>query len=411
MASFPFPETLDEARLLDREDPLGSLRGHFKMPSGTVYLVGHSLGAASASAIRRARATLDKEWPDGIVRSWNDADWIDLPQKVAASLSRVIGADPDEVMVCDNVSTNLFKLAAAAGQLPLKSNLLIVEENEFPTDQYIIEGLSNLSGAKFLRAETDDGINQLKNKGGILVRSVVSYRSSAVTDIAAYEKVAREAGGAIVWDLSHATGVVALDLRAAGARFAAGCTYKYLNGGPGAPAFLYISNDVVDDLVSPLPGWMGCANPFEFTPTYQPKKGAARFASGTPPILSLSALAGALEVFDDLEIEVVAAKTRRMGDLCLAWADRLGLPSESPAIGEMRGGHVSLLHKDGYPVARALAAAGVITDFRAPNAIRFGFSPLYNSFEDVWRAMAALQEILISGSWDTPAFKKQAKVT
>ena len=411
MASFPFPETLDEAKVLDREDPLGSLRGQFKMPSGTIYLVGHSLGAASAPALRRARATLDKEWPDGIVRSWNDADWIDLPQKVAASLARIIGADPDEVMVCDNVSTNLFKLAAAAGQLPLKSKLLIVEENEFPTDQYIIEGLGNLSGAKFLRTKTDDGINQLKKKGGILVRSVVSYRSSAVTDIAAYEDVARAAGGAIVWDLSHATGVVELDLKSAGAKFAAGCTYKYLNGGPGAPAFLYVRNDVVRDVISPLPGWMGCANPFEFTPTYEPKMGAARFASGTPPILSLSALAGALEVFDGLETELIAAKTRRMGDLCLAWAERLGLPTDSPAIGEMRGGHVSLLHKDGYPIAQALAAVGVITDFRAPNAIRFGFSPLYNSFEDVWRAMAALQNILQNRSWDTPAYKKRAKVT
>ena len=402
MASFPFPETLDEAKVLDREDPLGSLRGQFKMPSGTIYLVGHSLGAASAPALRRARATLDKEWPDGIVRSWNDADWIDLPQKVAASLARIICADPDEVMVCDNVSTNLFKLAAAAGQLPLKSKLLIVEENEFPTDQYIIEGLGNLSGAKFLRTKTDDGINQLKKKGGILVRSVVSYRSSAVTDIAAYEDVARAAGGAIVWDLSHATGVVELDLKSAGAKFAAGCTYKYLNGGPGAPAFLYVRNDVVRDVISPLPGWMGCANPFEFTPTYEPKMGAARFASGTPPILSLSALAGALEVFDGLETDMIAAKTRRMGDLCLAWAERLGLPTDSPAIGEMRGGHVSLLHKDGYPIAQALAAVGVITDFRAPNAIRFGFSPLYNSFEDVWRAMAALQNILQNRSWDTP---------
>lgn len=403
-----FSQALSAAQALDRADSLVGRRALFSLPEGCLYLVGHSLGPPPASALERIAAA-QKAWQRELVRSWNSAGWIDLAERAGARIAPLIDADADEVIIADSVSVNLFKLAAAA--LPLaRRKLIMVEEDEFPTDQYIAEEMARQLGSAFQRLAAGSAFGALK-QGGILIRSVVNYRSSEVTDIKAFEEEAEKHGTLIVWDLSHATGVMALSLRSSGARLAAGCTYKYLNGGPGAPAFVYVEHNLASRLASPLPGWMGHDSPFSFTPDYTPRAGTARFASGTPPILSLAALDGALDAFEGVSPAALCAKARSLGDIVIAEADAAGLEVMSPRVQDQRGGHVSIRIKEGYPVVQALAANGIMADFRAPDTVRLGLSPLFLSHEDIARAMAQLHDILQSGSWDRPEFHARSKVT
>jgi kynureninase len=408
MTLITLPESRAEAEALDASDPLARCRDTFALPEGVTYLVGHSLGPATMSALRNLRAASEGAWVDDRVGAWNSAGWIQLAEDVGKRLARLVGAKAGEVVVCDSVSVNLFKLAASA--LPwARTRRLVVESDEFPTDQYILEGLSGLTGVDLVRVAPGEGVAQLD--GGVLVKSLVNYRSSEVADMADDEASAKDCGGVIVWDLSHATGVLDVKLNTAGARFAAGCTYKYLNGGPGAPAFIYARGDVAEQSSSPLPGWMGHAAPFEFTSQYQAKVGAARFASGTPPILSLAALNGALDVFDNVSMTDVQAKARALGQMCLMMAEGMGLDIASPLDPARRGGHVSVCHPDGYPLVRALSDWGIEADFRTPYTIRFGLSPLFLSYAEIWDAMSELAEIVETRSWDTEAYREKAIVT
>lgn len=406
MASLP--HSRNAAQALDQTDPLAGKRRLFQLPEGCCYLVGHSLGPPPLSAFERL-SNAQADWQRDLVRSWNSAGWIDLAERTGAQIAPLIGVDTEDVIVADSVSVNLFKLAAAA--LPLAARrVILVEEDEFPTDQYIAEEMARQTGAEFQRLPAGGGLDAL-SRGGVLIRSAVNYRSAEVAEISDFEAEAARHGAIIVWDLSHATGVLDLALKAGDARLAAGCTYKYLNGGPGAPAFIYAERELADRLASPLPGWMGHAAPFAFTPDYAPRDGAARFASGTPPILSLAALNGALEAFAGVSAGSLAAKARALGDLVISRADGIGLEVMSPRDPSRRGGHVSLRIKEGYPVVQALAARGVMADFRAPDTVRFGLSPLFLSHADVWDAMDALEDILHNASWDKPEFHARAKVT
>jgi kynureninase len=405
---FSPPTSRAEAQQRDREDPLADQRALFELPEGIAYLVGHSLGPPPLTATTRLVGATE-DWQQGLVRSWNSAGWIDLAERTGDHIAALIGAAPGEVIVADSVSVNLFKLAAAA--LPLaRRYALFVEEDEFPTDQYIAAGLGALSGAEVRVLPPGSSFEALK-AGGVVIKSVVNYRSAEVADIAAHEREASRHGAFILWDLSHAAGVLDLKLKADGARLAAGCTYKYLNGGPGAPAFVYAAHELASDLRTPLPGWMGHTAPFAFDGAYVPRDGAARFASGTPPILSLAALGGALEAMADAPMDVVQTKARALGALAIDRAAAMGLDVLSPVEDARRGGHVSLRIAEGYPVVQALAACGVLADFRAPDTVRFGFSPLFLSYEAVWDAMAALADILAKRSWDQPQFHARAKVT
>ena len=404
------PASREDAIALDANDPLRHARTHFALDEGLIYLVGHSLGPATRSALDAVSEAATVEWRQGLVRSWNSAGWFDLARAVGTRIARLIGAGDNEVIIADSVTTNLFKLAAAARSLA-RHELLIVEEDEFPTDQYVIESLSQLAGTDFVRAAPGRGIETMAKTGGVLVKSAVNYRTAEVADIRTAETQARTAGGVIVWDLSHATGVLDIDLKSSGAIFAAGCTYKYLNGGPGAPAFAYVGSDVVSRITSPLPGWMGHARPFDFDPRYEPAADIGRFANGTPPILSLRALDGALNAFEGLHMRDVQTKANQLGDLVLARTEAMGLRSTSPPIDAMRGGHVSVTHMDGYGIVQALMAAGVVTDFRAPDTIRFGLSPLFLSFVEVWDSMDALERILDTGEYRQPQYQQRATVT
>jgi kynureninase len=406
MQSSPFDRTA--ALALDRADPLSGAREAFGLPEGVIYLVGHSLGPPPKQAMARL-AEAQTAWQEELVRSWNTAGWIDLAERTGDRMARLIGAPAGSVVVADNVSVNLFKLAAAA--LPqARTYALFVEEDEFPTDQYILAGLGAVSGAE-ARILPSGGTHDALHAGGVFVRSAVNYRSGEVANIATHEAEARRHGAMIVWDLSHATGVLALDLAANGARLAAGCTYKYVNGGPGAPAFVFVAPELAAKLSTPLPGWMGHAAPFAFDSGYAPRDGAARFASGTPPILSLAALDGALDVFEGLAMSDLQAKARALGALAISRCEKMGLKILSPKDDQLRGGHVSVRIAEGYPVVQALAARGILADFRAPDTVRFGFSPFFLSFTEIWDAMDALSDILSTRSWDQPEFHARAKVT
>lgn len=402
------PSSRSDARLLDGKDPLAPASKHFRIPSGRIYLVGHSLGPQPAQSHHKVQAALNS-WTSDLVGAWNSAGWIDLAERTGDRIAKLIGADPGSVIVADNVSVNLFKLTAAALSLCRKP-LFLIEEDEFPTDQYIVAQLGAFRGIEVRRLPPGEGIAAL-SEGGILIKSAVNYRSSEVADIQAHETEARRSGALVVWDLSHATGVIDIALRTQGVMLATGCTYKYLNGGPGAPAFLYIAPEIAGKVCSPLPGWMGHKAPFAFESTYEPRDGAARFASGTPPILSLAALDGAIDVLSVYPVSGLQRKASSLGALAISRAEEIGLQVQSPYAHGKRGGHISLRMADGYPVVQALAARGILADFRAPDTVRMGFSPLFLSYVQVWDAMAALEEILTTRSWNRPEFQVRSRVT
>ena len=409
---YKLPSSREEAVKFDRHDILAHAREAFDVEGGLIYLVGHSLGPATHNALDALQQAAKYDWRRGLVRSWNTAGWFTLAKKAGTQLARLTGARRQEVMVADSVSANLFKLASAAlsAGLPATSTL-IIEDDEFPTDQYITEALANLQGADFRRVPAGEGLATLSETGGILIRSLVSYRNGERRDMAQEEKRAKESGGVIIWDLSHATGVIEIALNKAGARLATGCTYKYLNGGPGAPSFLYVQKDLIKKLQTPMPGWMGHAHPFTFDAEYTPADDITRFANGTPPILSLAALSGALEAFEALDISLVAAKARALGDLATHRAQELGLTVCSPLQADLRGGHVSFTHPNAHEIVRALGARNILADFRAPDTIRFGLSPLFLRFTDIWDAMDALADILETQSWDKEEYRERAAVT
>lgn len=410
MQSAEFPVSRDDAVAYDQKDPLASARSKFVVAEDVTYLVGHSLGPPTRRALDRLRHAGEVEWAGGLVGSWNTAGWIDLPSTVGARLAELIGVEAEDVIVCDSVSINLFKLVGALMNAKGLSKRIIVEAGEFPTDQYILERLAQVSGAEFVRADPGAGPDHLET-GSVFVRSLVDYRTAAIADVRAVEVQAHKQGSAVVWDLSHATGVMDLKLADWGVKYAVGCTYKYLNGGPGAPAFIYVDSNHVGGLDTPLAGWLGHARPFAFEDVYEPSDGVQRFVAGTPPILSMSALNGALEVFDTVSLKDVENKAQRLGDMCLTVFSRLCLPSSSPTIGTGRGGHVSLSHPEGYAVSRALAERGIKTDFRPPTTIRFGLSPLFLSYVDVWNALEALEDVLKTQAYREPRFSIRSKVT
>jgi len=404
------PKTKADATALDAVDPLHSAKAKFALSSDLIYLNGNSLGPAPKSALKAVEIAAKEEWAQGLIRSWNDAGWIDMPARVGAKIAPLIGVAENEVLICDSVSVNLFKLAAACLPVAGGKKVLYVEEDEFPTDLYIAQGLSELAGVKTVRLPQSGGIEAIA-KGGVLIKSAVNYRSARVIDIAAHEAAAAQNRGLIIWDLSHASGAIDLRLAERGARLATGCTYKYLNGGPGAPAFIYAESALAAKLNSPLSGWFGHRAQFAFDPDFVPLPGVARFAVGTPQILSMAALSGALDIYANIAIADIQIKMRGLVNLCLSRGSDLGLQNLCADNEAERGGHVCLVHENGYPIIQALIARNIIADFRAPGAMRFGFSPLFVSYTDVWDAMDALAEIIETESWNAPEFMSRSKVT
>jgi kynureninase len=403
----------DEARALDAADPLRSFRDRFHLPEGIVYLDGNSLGALPRATIPRQQEVVTQEWGTSLIRSWNRHGWIDAPQRVGAQIARLIGAEPHEVIVADSTSVNLFKLLVAAAQLSDRPALL-TEAGNFHTDLHIASGAAELVPHLRLniapRSEIEARVGADTN---LLLLTHVHYKTGDRFDMAAVTAHAKAAGALTVWDLSHSAGAVPLRLNEDGAELAVGCGYKYLNGGPGAPAFLYVAQHLQEQLVSPLRGWMGHAAPFAFTDHYHAAPGISRFLAGTPPMLSLSALESGVASFDGVDMEALWAKSCALFDLFAElMAERCAeLRCISPADPAQRGSHISYSHAQAFPICQALIQAGVIGDFREPDVIRFGLTPLYLGFEDIQEAVERCAAILDSGSWRDPRFAARGKVT
>jgi kynureninase len=407
--------TLADVRALDAADPLRACRDRFFLPEGTVYLDGNSLGALPMATVGRAREVVEEEWGEELIRSWNSRGWIEAPQRVGAKIAPLIGAKPHEVIVADSTSVNLFKLIVAAAALSPERPVLLSEAGNFHTDLHIASGAAELARLRLDIAPRDELEARLGADTNLLLLTHVHFKAGFRFDMADVTAKARAAGARVIWDLSHSAGAVPLDLKGAGAELAVGCGYKYLNGGPGAPAFLYVAEALQDRLVSPLRGWMGHAAPFAFTDDYRPAPGIARFLAGTPPILALAALESGVEAFAGATIEALWAKSVRLFDLFAALVEERcaghGLACISPREPERRGSHISFSHPHAFELCQALIAAGVIGDFRAPDVIRFGLTPLYLGFQDIWTAVDRMRDILVTGRWRDPRFATRGKVT
>ena len=387
-------------------------RDRFTLPDGIIYLDGNSLGALPAAAPDRVARTVAAEWGVDLITSWNRHDWIGLPQRIGARIAALVGARDDEVVACDSTSINLFKLLAAALAARPGRRTILTEEGNFPTDLYMAEGLAALTGAT-LRAVPADAIEEaLGDDVAVLALTHVDYRSARRHDMAALTAAAHRAGALALWDLSHSAGAIAVDLNGAKADLAVGCGYKYLNGGPGAPAFLYVRRDLQDGLANPLSGWMGHAAPFAFAPAYAPAQGISRFLTGTPPVIAMAALEAGLATFDGIGMRAIEAQSALLSETFITAVEERcpALALASPRDPAARGSHVVFAHADAYPIMQALVARGVIGDVREPDLLRFGFAPLYNSVDEVAAAAAVLADIMDSRAYDTPAYRRRAAV-
>jgi kynureninase len=398
---------------MDAADPLARVRERFELPEGLIYLDGNSLGALPRSVRPRIATAVEQEWGRDLIGSWNKADWIGLPARVGERIGRLVGAEPGAVVAADSTSVNLFKLAAGALRMQAPRRVVLTEAGDFPTDVYILQGLAEFMGADVeLRVVERERIGEaLTDDVGLLLLSHVHYKSAAVHDMAALSAQAHAAGALTLWDLSHSAGVLDVQLARDGADLAAGCNYKYLNGGPGAPAFLYVAPALQSEFRTPLSGWMGHARPFRFEQNYAPAEGALRGLCGTPPVLSLSALDAALDAFDGVSMPDVQTKARGLGDLFIRLVEERRPEFGLASPGEARGGHVSLTHPHGYPIMQALIEAGVVGDFRAPDILRFGFAPLYVRHVDVWDAIETLDAVMREERWRAPHYAEVAAVT
>ncbi|MEZ5761373.1 MAG: kynureninase [Paracoccaceae bacterium] len=402
----------------DAADPLARYRDLFHVPEGMIYLDGNSLGLMPRAVAERLQTAATQEWAEGLIRSWTDAGWFHLPMRVGDRIAPLIGAGAAEVAVGDSTSVNLFKALAAALHLRPGRTEILAEGGNFPTDSYMAQGLADLvpdATLRYVEVDQDPGA-ACGPDTAVLLLSHVDYRSAAIRNMAGVTAAAHKAGALVLWDLSHTTGAVACDLHGADADLAVGCSYKYLNGGPGAPAFAWVHPRHHPVLKQPLSGWMGHAAPFDFGRDYHPAEGARRLVCGTPQILSLSALDTAMQVWEGVDLQALWAKSRAMTgffiDAVESLAQGQGLRLASPRDPSQRGSHVSFdLDAGGYELMQVLAERRILGDFRAPTTVRFGFAPLYLRFVDVLIAAGHIADILKTRAWDDDRYRVRGAVT
>ncbi|HET7864479.1 MAG TPA: kynureninase [Burkholderiaceae bacterium] len=421
----PSAATREHCLQLDRADPLRGLRDLFDLPPGLIYLDGNSLGVLPRTTAARVQQVVQQEWGRDLIGSWNSAGWITLAQRVGDKIATLVGAGPGELVAADSTSVNLYKvLSAAAGIVRAGGNasrrVIVSERDNFPTDLYIAQSLARERGLELKLVQAGQIAPHLNDELAVLMLTQVNYRTGALHDMATLTQAAHAAGGLAVWDLAHSAGALPVDLHGSDADFAVGCGYKYLNGGPGAPAFVWAHPRWAGRFEQPLSGWLGHAAPFEFSPDYRPAPGVARYLCGTPPILAMAALecgvdtvlaAGPLGGMVALRTKSLAL-TRLFISLVEARCAGLELTLATPRDDAQRGSQVCLSHPEAaYPMVQALIARGVVGDFRAPDILRFGFTPLYTRFTDVWDAVEHLREVLASGQWREARFNQRAAVT
>jgi len=399
----------------DLNDVLRHKKDAFQIPEGVIYLDGNSLGVLPKHVAGRVADVVTQEWGESLIRAWNTHSWIDLPLRTGDRIGRLIGAPAGSVVACDSTSVNVFKVLSAALSLKPDRKVILSDNGNFPTDLYVASGLKELLGRghELKIVDPAEVASALDDTVAVMMLTQVDYRSGRVHDMAALTRKAHGVGALAIWDLAHSAGAIEVDLAGAGADFAVGCGYKYLNGGPGAPAFLYVSPEHLDKVTSPLTGWMGHEAPFAFDLDYRPTDGVNRMTVGTPAILALSSLHAALDVFEDVDMADLRAKSVSLSELFISEVEATcpQLVLASPRDPHERGSQVSFKFDEGYAVMQALIARGVIGDFRAPDVMRFGFTPLYLAHQDIVDAVAILADILKTGSWDRPEFKTRAKVT
>ncbi|WP_263910210.1 kynureninase [Achromobacter sp. 79A6] len=406
----------------DRQDPLAPLKARFDLPPGVLYMDGNSLGVMPRAAAARAAQVITQEWGTGLIRSWNTAGWFELPSRLGDKLAGLLGAREGELVITDTTSLNIFKALAASLRIQQKQQpkrrVILSERDNFPTDLYMIQGMIDLLQQGYEMRLIDDELpldKALDDSVAVVLLSHVNYRSGQMHDMAAVTRTAHERGALVIWDLAHAAGAVPVDLNGSGADYAVGCTYKYLNGGPGAPAFIWVAPRHIQDFWQPLSGWWGHQRPFDMTVAYEPAGGIRRYLCGTQPIVSLAMVECGLDVAREADMAEVRKKSLALGDLFIALVEErcAGHPLTlvTPRNHADRGSHVSLRHPNGYEVMQALIARGLIGDYREPEVLRFGLTPLYFGYADVWDAVEILKDVLDSRAWDKPEFKQRSAVT
>ena len=404
---------IDRARTLDAADPLSEYRERFDVPEGVIYLDGNSLGCLPKATPARLEKVVREEWGNDLIRSWNTAGWIDMPKKIGAKIAPLIGAEPHEVIACDSTSVNLFKLISAALAMRPGRKVVLSEPGNFPTDLYMIEGLERQGLATRRLAERDKLSDALGDDVALLMLTHAHYKTGELFDMAELTRAAHDAGALVLWDLSHSGGALPVDLNGSNADFAVGCGYKYLNGGPGAPAYAFVAERHLKVVQQPLTGWMGHAAPFAFSDDYADAPGVDRMLCGTPPILGLAALEVGVDLIAEIGVDRLYAKSQKLSEFfrqCLA-EKGIELELVSPTDPVKRGSQLSFRHPEAYAICQALIARGVIGDFRDPDILRFGFAPAYLHFEDMAEAARHLDEVLESGEWQRDEFNERAAVT
>jgi len=398
--------TRSDAIALDAADTLAAYRDRFVIDPDAVYLDGNSLGCLPAATVARLHHEIEDQWGQRAIRGWEEG-WLELPVTVGERIARAaLGCGPGQVVVGDSTTVSFFKLASAALDARPGRRQVVTDVDNFPTDRYVLESLARTRGLEIVWLEFDPAAGPVADEVAAVVGpdtalvtfSHVSYRSAFVADMAAISAVAREAGALMLWDLCHSAGSVPLELDAWGADLAVGCTYKYLNGGPGSPAFMYVRRELQDQLSQPIWGWLGRVDPFEMAPGYVGAPGMAHFLSGSPPVLALSAVDEGVRLVEEAGISAIHAKAIELTEYCIALADAVlseyGVRVASPRDPARRGAHVGLAHADAVSLCQALIQRGVIPDFRRPDVIRYGFSPLTTRFVDVWDGIEALRTLL-----------------
>ncbi|OYU04556.1 MAG: kynureninase [Pseudomonas sp. PGPPP1] len=414
--------TRSHCQALDAQDPLAPLRQQFALPDGVIYLDGNSLGARPVASLARAQQVIAEEWGNGLIRSWNSAGWADLSQRLGNRLAPLIGARDGEVVITDTTSINLFKVLSAALSVQRlrqpNRKVIVSEASNFPTDLYIAEGLTELlqQGYSLRLVNSPDELPQAIDQDvAVVMLTHVNYKTGYMYDMQALTALSHECGALSIWDLAHSAGAVPIDLHQAEADYAIGCTYKYLNGGPGSQAFVWVNPQLVDVVRQPLSGWFGHTRQFAMESAYAPSAGIARYLCGTQPITSLAMVECGLEIFAQTDMASLRSKSLALTDLFIALVEERcaahGLELITPREHAKRGSHVSFEHSEGYAVIQALIARGVIGDYREPRIMRFGFTPLYTSFTEVFDAVEILGEILNKRTWDQPQFKVRNSVT
>jgi len=401
----------------DASDPLGFARERFVIPDGMIYLDGNSLGALPRTTGPRLAQLIAQEWGEDLIKSWNAHDWIGLPSRLGARIAPLIGARADEVIVADSTSVNLFKLAAGALQVQRPRRVILTETRNFPTDLYVLQGLEKLlGGAVELRTVAREELaSALTDEVALLALTHVDFKTGAIHDMRGLTDAAHKAGALALWDLSHSAGAMELRLDRDGADLAIGCGYKYLNGGPGAPAYLFVAEKHQKMIRQPLSGWMGHAASFDFSEDYRPADGMLRHLCGTQAVLSMAALEEGVKTFDGVDIRALRKKSEALGDLFLELVEsrcgNFGFEISCPRKAGARGSQISMRHAEGYAIMQAMIARGVIGDFRAPDFLRFGLAPLYNRYVDVWDAVDHLAGIMEKSEWREARFQARAAVT